>query len=329
MVVSVIVIILLITLFVFKIQRDSRVIHEMKESALVSFEQGSMDLFSSTMDLSDQADILPYDRRFEFPREKLRFKERLGAGAFGIVVKAIAEGIHSYEEETVVAIKTVPKYAENEMIKVLILELKVMIHLGQHLNIVNLLGASTRDIAKRELLVICEYCPYGNLHTFLLNHRTTFVNQIVNGEFRLLRNRTESDEPKPQASNYITVSSNPQNGVSLGEICKGSGLVTNTESLISWSFQIARGMEYLASRKVIHGDLAARNILLCEDNIVKICDFGLSKSLYKNYIYKRKEGTPLPYKWLALEAVADHVFSVHTDIWAYGKSPSILSIIET
>lgn len=61
-----------------------------------------------------------------------------------------------------------------------------------------------------------------------------------------------------------------------------------TKDLLIWSFQIARGMEYLASRKVLHGDLAARNILLCVDNVVKICDFGLARSLCKNENYHLK-----------------------------------------
>lgn len=63
-----------------------------------------------------------------------------------------------------------------------------------------------------------------------------------------------------------------------------------TTDLLCWSFQIARGMDYLASRKVLHGDLAARNILLCDENVIKICDFGLSRSLYKTDVYhKNKE----------------------------------------
>lgn len=41
--------------------------------------------------------------------------------------------------------------------------------------------------------------------------------------------------------------------------------------------------------QVLHGDLAARNVLLAEDNIVKICDFGLARSIYKNDEYKKQE----------------------------------------
>lgn len=60
-----------------------------------------------------------------------------------------------------------------------------------------------------------------------------------------------------------------------------------TTDLLSWSHQIACGMEFLVSRKVLHGDLAARNILLCDNNTVKICDFGLARSLYRRESYKK------------------------------------------
>lgn len=91
-----------------------------------------------------------------------------------------------------------------------------------------------------------------------------------------------------------------------------------TSDLVCWSFQVARGMDYLSSRKVLHGDLAARNILLAEDNIVKICDFGLARSMYKNDNYKKKGEAPLPFKWLALESISDHTFSTYSDVWAFG-----------
>ena len=57
-------------------------------------------------------------------------------------------------------------------------ELKILIHLGRHLNIVNLLGAVTKNLVKGELLVIVEYCKYGNLRHYLLAYRDSYVNQL-------------------------------------------------------------------------------------------------------------------------------------------------------
>jgi len=85
-----------------------------------------------------------------------------------------------------------------------------------------------------------------------------------------------------------------------------------------WSKQIAEGMEYLGSRKVIHGDLAARNILLDEKRIVKITDFGLSRQLYDYNDYIKKQQEPLPWRWMALESLKYMTFSVHSDVWSFG-----------
>ena len=68
--------------------------------------------------------------------------------------------------------------ADITYIKALMSELKIMIHLGKHLNIVNLLGACTTSLARRELLVIVEYCRFGNIQKYLIHHRNSFVNQI-------------------------------------------------------------------------------------------------------------------------------------------------------
>jgi len=47
--------------------------------------------------------------------------------------------------------------------------------------------------------------------------------------------------------------------------------------LLNMAWQIAKGMDFLSSRKCVHRDLAARNILVCENRICKIADFGMAR----------------------------------------------------
>lgn len=161
-------------------RRKTRLIAEMKAAGLANFEDGNLESIDPDVNLDEQADLLPYNKDVEFPRDKLKLGKQLGAGAFGVVVKAIAQGIVPHEEESTVAVKMVKKQTDNDVMKALVSELKIMIHLGQHLNVVNLLGAVTKNIAKRELMVIVEYCQFGNLQSFLVKHRPYFVDQIRN-----------------------------------------------------------------------------------------------------------------------------------------------------
>lgn len=68
----------------------------------------------------------------------------------------------------------------------------------------------------------------------------------------------------------------------------------------------------------MHGDLACRNILLAADNVVKICDFGLAKDIYKSDNYRKKTDGPLPVKWMAIESIRDRIFSTQSDAWSFG-----------
>ena len=91
-----------------------------------------------------------------------------------------------------------------------------------------------------------------------------------------------------------------------------------TKDLISWAYQIARGMSHLANRKIIHGDLAARNVLLAKNNLIKICDFGLARNMQQNQIYQKMSSGPLPIKWMAVESLTHRIFSSQSDVWSYG-----------
>lgn len=76
----------------------------------------------------------------------------MGAGAFGRVVKAQAVGIDGSEPVTTVAVKMVRSHGNMIGLKALMSELKIMIHMGSHLNVVNVLGACTKNVTKGTIL---------------------------------------------------------------------------------------------------------------------------------------------------------------------------------
>ena len=78
-----------------------------------------------------------------------------------------------------VAVKMVKRDADITYVKALMAELKIMVHLGKHINIVNLLGACTTELkSRRELMMIVEYCRFGNLQKYMLMHRDHFISQL-------------------------------------------------------------------------------------------------------------------------------------------------------
>lgn len=88
---------------------------ELKAAGLANFNEGNIQGLNPELDLDEQADLLPYDKKYEFPREKLQLGKQLGAGAFGVVVKGRAQNILPYEEETIVAVKMIKPTADNEV----------------------------------------------------------------------------------------------------------------------------------------------------------------------------------------------------------------------
>lgn len=179
----------------FKLYNEKLLRKKLIDAGMGNFEKGELLLLNPSLTIDSQAELLPYDKRWEFPSEKLTLGKQLGAGAFGVVVKADAYGILSNELITTVAVKMTRKTTDTIFIRALASELKIMIHLGKHINVVNLLGACTKNISKRELYVIVEYCRYGNLHNYLLRNRNNFINQIndINGSINRIVGRTNSN----------------------------------------------------------------------------------------------------------------------------------------
>jgi len=74
-------------------------------------------------------------------------------------------------------------------------------------------------------------------------------------------------------------------------------------------------MAYLESKKVLHRDLACRNLLVGKNEEVVISDFGLSRSGYDYYI---SSGTKIPVKWTAVEIFKGQPYTSLSDVWSFG-----------
>uniref|UniRef100_A0A7N8X062 Vascular endothelial growth factor receptor 3 n=1 Tax=Mastacembelus armatus TaxID=205130 RepID=A0A7N8X062_9TELE len=266
--------------------------------------------------LDEQCEYLPYDSsQWEISRDRLRLGKVLGHGAFGKVIEASIYGINKSNSLDTVAVKMLKDGATASEHKALMSELKILIHIGNHLNVVNLLGACTKP--NGPLMVIVEYCKYGNLSNFLRAKREFFLpyrDRSPKTQSQV-RRMIEAGQMDQRARHPPSPSFAPLTSPQMEDLWKTPLTI---EDLICYSFQVARGMEFLASRKCIHRDLAARNILLSENNIVKICDFGLARDIYKDPDYVRKGNARLPLKWMAPESIFDKVYTSQSDVWSFG-----------
>ncbi|CAL8122848.1 unnamed protein product [Orchesella dallaii] len=252
-----------------------------------SFLNGDRGGAQRTMDndyVHEFSHTISYNSEFEVPTARFEVDQKnvLGSGAFGMVLKGKVYG-------RPVAVKTVNRFADKSYLQALLSELKIMIYIGKHDSIVELVGAFTSQLRRGNVYIFVELCANGSMEHYLRNNRHKFV-------------------CRDKQSNY-------QNSESVRLHSEG---YFDNMTLVKWSFDVASALEYLSSKKVIHGDLAARNILLTEDMKVKVTDFGLSRQLrnYSHYVKKHQE--PLPWRWMALESLRDLSFSPQSDAWAYG-----------
>ncbi|XP_078621209.1 uncharacterized protein LOC144887690 [Branchiostoma floridae x Branchiostoma japonicum] len=239
-------------------------------------------------------DFLPFDREIHWRRMqepppapprpqfpglevdpgRVTLGQRIGSGAFGVVYAAVMTRDGNTRD---VVVKTVKDNASEEEKLSFLEEIRSVVDLGAHDNLLGLVGCST--LVRDHLYLITEFMPYGDLKNFLLR----------------CREEEMSDSPPDGIYDFQTL------------------------QMYQVARQIARGMDHIARSRYVHGDLAARNVLVGEDLKVKISDFGLAEDIYSRGYRRQDRLKKVPWKWMAPERLQDGtVYTAQSDVWSFG-----------
>ena len=102
--------------------------------------------------------------------------------------------------------------------------------------------------------------------------------------------------------------------------------------LVAMATDVALGLSYLESRSYVHTDIAARNCVVTQTLAVKIAgiyiqgivlcvvmeclsDFKVGRSLFRSEYAVQADGTLLPLRWMAPEAILKNTHTLSTNVW--------------
>ncbi|KAK5878068.1 hypothetical protein CesoFtcFv8_025513 [Champsocephalus esox] len=120
-----------------------------------------------------------------------------------------------------------------------------------------------------------------------------------------------SEEPIYIVTEYMA------KGSFLDYLKEGDGKFLKLPLLVDMAAQIADGMAFIERMNYIHRDLRAANILVADNLVCKIADFGLARLIEDNE-YTARQGAKFPIKWTAPEAALYGRFTIKSDVWSFG-----------
>uniref|UniRef100_A0AC34R7Q4 Protein kinase domain-containing protein n=1 Tax=Panagrolaimus sp. JU765 TaxID=591449 RepID=A0AC34R7Q4_9BILA len=206
--------------------------------------------------------------------------------------KTPANGPVVLNSEFLVAVKILKKNATEYQKSEFSSEMEINKIIGRHDRIVNLIGVMQ---LRRPPLIVFEYCPNGDLRRFLHKSRQYIWELQSKGYFL-----SEMDD----------VHAIPQ---------VNEEFIFTLKRLVRLAIQICLGMEFLASRELIHADLATRNVFLTAKNSIKIGDFGMSRKVSDtSKLRSNAVLTDNRARWAAPEILQQDFQCLASDAWSFG-----------
>ncbi|TMW69389.1 hypothetical protein Poli38472_001545 [Pythium oligandrum] len=102
----------------------------------------------------------------------------------------------------------------------------------------------------------------------------------------------------------------------VAELAEGKDAYFNTKQILDWFVQMAMAIKYLHERRILHRDLKTSNIFLTTENVVKLGDFGIARTL-NSTLDQAKTVVGTPY-YMSPEVCESKPYSYASDVWSLG-----------
>ncbi|GAB2291902.1 Serine/threonine-protein kinase sty46, variant 2 [Dionaea muscipula] len=86
-------------------------------------------------------------------------------------------------------------------------------------------------------------------------------------------------------------------------------------SLLKVAIDVSKGMNYLHQNNIVHRDLKAANLLMDENEVVKVADFGVARVKAQTGVMTSETGT---YRWMAPEVIEHKPYDHKADVFSFG-----------
>lgn len=91
------------------------------------------------------------------------------------------------------------------------------------------------------------------------------------------------------------------------------------QDVFSMASQVASGLEYLSgTHNLVHGYVAACNVLIHEDMSVRLCGLGLASVQHRTGSFPTSRAARVPVKWQSPERLREPSVTEKSDVWSFG-----------